>query len=64
MVTAMSAALEKILAAVKSLKPEERDRLLRELQASNASQYFGKYASVATSSDQFCARKAEGMSRS
>jgi hypothetical protein len=53
----MSAAIHEILKQVRSLTPEDRARLLEELQALNAEQVFGKYASVPSSSEAFCSRK-------
>jgi len=51
------AQLAEILESVRKLTPDERVRLLEELQRSNAAEVFGKYSSVPTSSELFCERK-------
>ena len=65
----MSQAIERILEEVRSFTPEERRQLLESLQgspplpASTSSEFadrlYGKYAHVRTSSEDFCARKAD-----
>ena len=68
----MSQAIERILEEVRSFTPEERRQLLESLQgspplpASTSSEFagrvYGKYAHVRTSSEDFCARKADEVS--
>ena len=68
----MSQAIERILEEVRSLTLEERRQLLESLQgspplpASTCSEFagrvYGKYAHVRTSSEDFCARKADEIS--
>jgi hypothetical protein len=53
----MSPVVDQILKQARNLTPEERAALFEELQALNAEQVFGKYASVPTSSEAFCNRK-------
>jgi hypothetical protein len=49
--------VEQILEQVRNLPPEDRARVLSELQSLEADRVFGKYALVPTSSDAFCERK-------
>lgn len=68
----MSQAIERILEEVRSLSPEERRQLLESLQDPSpaaastsfefADRVYGKYAHVRTSSEDFCARKADEVS--
>jgi hypothetical protein len=68
----MSQAIERILEEVRSFTPEERRQLLESLQGSPpspgstssefAGRVYGKYAHVRTSSEDFCARKADETS--
>jgi len=68
----MSQAIERILEEVRSLSPEDRRQLLESLQGAPpvlprpvpefADRVYGKYAHVRTSSEDFCARKADKIS--
>jgi hypothetical protein len=68
----MSQAIERILEEVRSLTPEERCQLLESLRGVSplpartssefAGRVYGKYAHVRTSSEDFCARKADEIS--
>ena len=51
--------VEQILEQVRNLPPEDRARVLSELQSLEADRVFGKYALVPTSSDAFCERKRD-----
>jgi hypothetical protein len=51
--------VEQILEQVRNLPPEDRARVLSELQSLEADRVFGKYAEVPTSSDAFCKRKRD-----
>ncbi len=56
----MSTAVEKILEQVQQLTPTEREELLNALgKTAFRHSVYGKYAGVHTSSEEFCARKAE-----
>jgi hypothetical protein len=55
----MSLRVEQILEEVRSLPPEDRARVLSELQSFEADRVFGKYAPVPTSSASFCERKRD-----
>jgi len=68
----MSQAIERILEEVRSLTLEERRQLLESLQGASlvpscpssefAGRVYGKYAHARTSSEEFCARKADEIS--
>jgi hypothetical protein len=70
--TVMSQAIERILEEARSLTPEERRQLLESLQGAPpvpactdsefAGRVYGKYAHVRTSSEEFCARRADEIS--
>jgi hypothetical protein len=65
----MSQGLERMLEEVRNLTPDERRQLLEALHAAPPARVFprleivdrvlGKYAHVHTSSDDFCAGKAD-----
>ena len=59
----MSGTLAEIIEKVETLTDEEREILLKKLEADNASievdRAFGKFAFVPTSSDEFCERKRQ-----
>ena len=69
----MSQALERVLHEIRNLTPEERRQLLEALHAEPLAQpvpraeivdrVHGKYAHVRTSSEDFCGRKAQAISR-
>ena len=68
----MSPSAERILESFRALTPDERQQVLEALSRGDKPQpgacaevverVFGQYASVATSSDAFCARKADEIS--
>jgi hypothetical protein len=59
----MSGTLAEIIEKVETLTSEEREILLKKLEADNArdevDRAYGKYAFVETSADAFCERKRE-----